>query len=110
VRAAPNTGLASARSLAEAFFDLRDQGGEAGREPPSGQRSLISSHASGKSLPRVQTSRSRPVDPLASAGNDPHKSAVSGNRPPTTQIEDPKLAIGTYWLQGHISRMKALGK
>src|SRR5271166_1754246 len=25
------------------------------------------------------------------------------------QIEDPKLAIGAYWLQGHISRMKALG-
>ena len=24
------------------------------------------------------------------------------------QIEDPKLAIGAYWLQGHISRMKAL--
>jgi hypothetical protein len=26
------------------------------------------------------------------------------------QIEDPKLAIGAYWLQGHISRMKALGE
>ena len=26
------------------------------------------------------------------------------------QIEDPKLAIGAYWLQGHIRRMKALGK
>ena len=26
------------------------------------------------------------------------------------QIEDPKLAIGVYWLQGHIRRMKALGK
>ena len=26
------------------------------------------------------------------------------------QIEDPKLAIGAYWLQGHISRMKPLGK
>jgi nudix-type nucleoside diphosphatase (YffH/AdpP family) len=26
------------------------------------------------------------------------------------QIEDPKLAIGAYWLQGHISRMKAFGK
>ena len=26
------------------------------------------------------------------------------------QIEDPKLTIGAYWLQGHISRMKALGK
>jgi hypothetical protein len=26
------------------------------------------------------------------------------------QIEDPKLTIGGYWLQIHISRMKALGK
>ena len=26
------------------------------------------------------------------------------------QIEDPKLALGAYWLQDHISRMKALGK
>ena len=26
------------------------------------------------------------------------------------QIEDPKLAIGAYWLQDHISRVKALGK
>jgi nudix-type nucleoside diphosphatase (YffH/AdpP family) len=26
------------------------------------------------------------------------------------QIEDPKLAIGAYWLLGHISRMKPLGK
>jgi hypothetical protein len=26
------------------------------------------------------------------------------------QIEHPKLAIGAYWLQGHFSRMKALGK
>jgi ADP-ribose pyrophosphatase len=26
------------------------------------------------------------------------------------QIEDPKLAIGAYWLQGHIGRVKALGK
>ena len=26
------------------------------------------------------------------------------------QIEDPKLAIGAYWLQSHISRMKPLGK
>jgi hypothetical protein len=26
------------------------------------------------------------------------------------QIEDPKLAIGAYWLQVHISRMKALGR
>jgi hypothetical protein len=26
------------------------------------------------------------------------------------QIEDPKLAIGAYWLQVHISRMSALGK
>src|SRR5262245_21102407 len=26
------------------------------------------------------------------------------------QIEDPKLAIAAYWLQGHIGRVKALGK
>jgi hypothetical protein len=26
------------------------------------------------------------------------------------QIEDPKLAIGAYWLRDHISRMKAFGK
>jgi len=26
------------------------------------------------------------------------------------QIEDPKLAIGAYWLQVHISRMKAVEK
>ena len=26
------------------------------------------------------------------------------------EIEDPKLALGAYWLQDHISRMKTLGK
>jgi hypothetical protein len=26
------------------------------------------------------------------------------------QIEDPKLAIGAYWLQTHISRTNQLGK